>query len=374
MRRSVLVFLLITVVILTFLLHEVSTLIALLLEDASADAIQKSELPAPNSTLLTTRPQLIPKIIHQTYINETIPARWLPAQQACLDLHQDYEYILWTDAKSLEFIEKEYPWFATTFRNYQHPIQRADSIRYFVLAHYGGVYIDLDDGCKRRLDPLLSYNAFLRRTVPTGISNDLMGSIPQHPFFLRVIESLQGANRKWVLPYITIMASTGPLFLSVIWKKWMGEHADLETQSQNLHDSASTVAEWKGRVRVLMPDEYSGHTWSFIEEFKGDSWHGKDAKLIFWMGKNWMLLTAAGTVIVLSIGLALWWVYGRILLLGQKRRGYVAVGPTGSPKLTPTRGTSRSPRASTKKGLSLWKRWGMDGKRERYELVENHDA
>ncbi|KAK5944894.1 CSG1/SUR1-like protein [Knufia obscura] len=368
MRRSVLVFLLITVVILTFLLHEVSTLIALLLEDASADAIQKSELPAPNSTLLSTRPQLIPKIIHQTYINETIPPQWLPAQQACLDLHQDYEYILWTDAKSLEFIEKEYPWFAPTFRGYQHPIQRADSIRYFVLATYGGVYIDLDDGCKRRLDPLLSYNAFLRRTVPTGISNDVMGAIPQHPFFLRVIESLQGANRKWVLPYITIMASTGPLFLSVIWKKWMGEHADLE-------DTAGTAEEWKGRVRVLMPDEYSGHTWSFFNEFKGNSWHGKDAKLIFWMGKNWLLLTAAGTVIVLSLGLAMWWIYGRILLLGQKRRGYVAVGSNGSPSLVPTRGTSRSPRNSPRKGpSSLWKRLGMEGKKERYELVEQHDA
>lgn len=367
MRRSVLVFILITVLLLTFLLHQVSTLLALLLEDASADAIQKSELPAPNSTLLEGRPQLIPKIIHQTYVNESIPTRWLAAQQSCLDLHQDYEYMLWTDDKSLDFIEKEYPWFAPTFKSYAHGIQRADSIRYFVLAHYGGVYIDLDDGCKRRLDPLLSYHAFLRRTVPTGISNDVMGAIPQHPFFLRVIESLQGADRKWVLPYITIMASTGPLFLSVVWKKWMGEHADLQAQSQNLQDSASTtLTEWKGRVRVLMPDEYKGHTWSFFEIYKGDSWHGKDAQFIFWMGKNWMLLTAAGTVIVLSIGLGVWWVYGRILLMGQKRRGYTVVAPNGSPKLVP--------RGSPKKGPSLWRAWAKGVGKSQYELVEHHSA
>lgn len=369
MRRSVLVFIAISITILLFLLHEVSTLIALLLEDASADAIQKSELPAPNSTLLESRPQLIPKIIHQTYINESIPAQWLDAQQSCLDLHQDYEYKLWTDAKSLEFIEKEYPWFAPTFRNYQHPIQRADSIRYFVLAHYGGVYIDLDDGCKRRLDPLLSYNAFVRRTVPTGISNDVMGAIPQHPFFLRVIESLEGANRQWVLPYITIMASTGPLFLSVIWKKWMGEHTDLQTASHNLQDGA-TAADWKGRVRVIMPDEYSSHTWSFFREYTGNSWHGKDAQFIFWMGKNWMLLTVAGTVIVLSAGLAAWWIYGRLLLMGQKRRGYVTV--SGSP-VAATRNRN-SPRGSPRRSSpSLWRKWGRDSKRERYEL-EEHDA
>ena len=52
---------------------------------------------------------------------------------------------LWTDVKSRELIATEYPWFLNTFDNYSQPIQRADAIRYFVLAHYGGIYIDLDD-------------------------------------------------------------------------------------------------------------------------------------------------------------------------------------------------------------------------------------
>ena len=45
----------------------------------------------------------------------------------------------------MAFIAAEYPWFLETFQNYRYPIQRADAIRYFVLAHYGGTYIDLDD-------------------------------------------------------------------------------------------------------------------------------------------------------------------------------------------------------------------------------------
>jgi hypothetical protein len=32
-----------------------------------------------------------------------------------------------------------------TFDGYRYPIQRADAIRYFVLAYYGGTYLDLDD-------------------------------------------------------------------------------------------------------------------------------------------------------------------------------------------------------------------------------------
>ncbi len=46
---------------------------------------------------------------------------------------------------SRELIATEYPWFLNTFDNYSEPIQRADAIRYFVLAHFGGVYLDLDD-------------------------------------------------------------------------------------------------------------------------------------------------------------------------------------------------------------------------------------
>jgi mannosyltransferase OCH1-like enzyme len=38
-----------------------------------------------------------------------------------------------------------YPWFLETFDGYPYPIQRADAIRYFVLHHFGGIYIDLDD-------------------------------------------------------------------------------------------------------------------------------------------------------------------------------------------------------------------------------------
>lgn len=96
-----------------------------------------------------------------------------------------------------------------------------------------------------------------------------MGSIPQHPFFLRVIESLQQYDRHWPLPYITVMYSTGPLFLSVIWKDYM---KDSQTE--------------EGRVRILMPDEYKNHSWSFFTHHTGNSWHRKDARLIFWVSNT----------------------------------------------------------------------------------------
>jgi mannosyltransferase OCH1-like enzyme len=92
MRKSVLIFLLSQIFVLAFLVHSVWTLITLLFVSGVEDQISRAELPAPNSNAISTRPQLIPKIIHQTYINESIPAHWKDPQQTCIDLHPDYEY------------------------------------------------------------------------------------------------------------------------------------------------------------------------------------------------------------------------------------------------------------------------------------------
>lgn len=95
MRRSLLIFLLISLLVISLLVHNVSTLLWLLMEDGAADAIHHAELPLQNSSLIEQRPQIMPKIIHQTYKHETIPEVWLEAQQSCIDLHPDYEYIVY---------------------------------------------------------------------------------------------------------------------------------------------------------------------------------------------------------------------------------------------------------------------------------------
>lgn len=273
MRRGLILFLLINAAILTFLVHHVWILLTLLVVDGHGDAISKAELPAPGSDLIGDRPQLIPKIIHQTYKNTSIPTAWQGAQQSCLALHKEpeWEYRLWTDDSAVTFIAKEYPWFLETYQGYLYPIQRADAIRYFVLSHYGGIYIDLDDGCNRALEPLLSYPAFVRRTIPTGISNDVMGAVPHHPFFMRVIEELENYDRGWIMPYISVMASTGPLFLSIIWRHW-------DAEGLNYGDGPDGA-----RVRIIFPEEYNGHSWSFFTHHTGNSWHGADVQLIFWV-------------------------------------------------------------------------------------------
>ncbi|CAI4831121.1 BAF_collapsed_G0056360.mRNA.1.CDS.1 [Saccharomyces cerevisiae] len=247
------------ILLLLSIIYYTFDLLTLCIDDTVKDAILEEDLN-PDAP---PKPQLIPKIIHQTYKTEDIPEHWKEGRQKCLDLHPDYKYILWTDEMAYEFIKEEYPWFLDTFENYKYPIERADAIRYFILSHYGGVYIDLDDGCERKLDPLLAFPAFLRKTSPLGVSNDVMGSVPRHPFFLKALKSLKHYDKYWFIPYMTIMGSTGPLFLSVIWKQYK---------------------RWRipknGTVRILQPAYYKMHSYSFFSITKGSSWHLDDAKLM----------------------------------------------------------------------------------------------
>ncbi|CCE64708.1 hypothetical protein TPHA_0I02040 [Tetrapisispora phaffii CBS 4417] len=249
--------------------------------------LSNDELPSFLTPSMLNKPQLIPKIIHQTYKTNDIPEHWKEGQQRCKDLHPDYEYILWTDAMAEDFIAENYSWFLETFKNYQYPIERADAIRYFILSHFGGVYIDLDDGCQRKLDPLLTAPAFLRKTSPTGVSNDVMGSIPGHPFFLKVIESLKKYDRNWFVPYITIMSSTGPLFISMVWKQYK--------RSSLYNKNLNSV------VKILQPADYKMHKNSFFTIAKGSSWHAGDANFIKSLAVHILACVVAGFILAFSI-------------------------------------------------------------------------
>ncbi|CAK1365826.1 Mannosyl phosphorylinositol ceramide synthase CSH1 [Cercospora beticola] len=339
MRRPVLIFLILNLALIAFLVHSVWTLLELLVINGIEDAITKAELPPMGSEHdLDTKP-MIPKIIHQTYINTSIPVVWQEAQQSCLDLHKEpeWKYMLWTDAMSDEFVAKEYPEFLDTFRGYQYPIQRADAIRYFVLEHFGGIYIDLDDGCNRSLEPLLRYPAFVRKTIPTGVSNDAMGAVPGHPFFQRVIEELPNYDRSWILPYISVMASTGPLFVSIIWRHYSDE-------GFNVGDGPDG-----GRVRIIFPQEYQNQPWSFFTHHLGNSWHGYDVQLIFWMARNWVLVTIFGFVVGFGVIFLVWWYY---------HRHYLA--PTDVP---------RWKTKSIRQRLPFWSRRAHS----EYELIHRHE-
>lgn len=277
MRRELKILLFANLTLIIFILYYTFDLHMLIIDNTIEDSIPSKDI-APNSTWSTNNSDesiLIPKIIHQTYKDENIPSHWRAGRAKCQLLNPDYEYILWTDEMIEEFIGREFPWFLPTLKSYKYPIQKADVIRYFVLWKYGGIYVDLDDTCQRNFDPLLKYPVFLRKTAPFGVSNDVMGAIPNHPFFYKAIHSLKHYNKNWFAPYFTIMASTGPVFISIVWKQYKRWEKIKQYWDPTYHYINSERS-----VRILQPWDYKDHPSSFFSISKGSSWHLDDANFI----------------------------------------------------------------------------------------------
>lgn len=167
---------------------------------------------------------MIPKIIHQTWKTETIPERWKDAVDSCKKIHKGYRYILWTHQTMRKFVQKFYPDFYPTYRDYPHDIQRCDAFRYLVLYKYGGIYLDMDLVCKKKVDDLLHYDLVLSKShnVKNSYNNGLIMVIPKHPFIQFCIEALPNHinDYSYFGKHWHIMNSTGPFFLTGMIHKY----------------------------------------------------------------------------------------------------------------------------------------------------------
>lgn len=160
----------------------------------------------------------IPKILHNTWIDKNVPEKWHETWHSCLEKHKDYEQKLWTHDDMDAFIEKEYSWFFPLYKSYPYQIQRAASFRYFIMYHFGGVYIDLDIGCKESVSNIMAnlsdYNVLLAETKPCGITNAFQASIPKHSLYRLALTRLRCTSWWHGIPYIHVIFATGPMFFT----------------------------------------------------------------------------------------------------------------------------------------------------------------
>lgn len=222
----------------------------------------------------TSQPDLVPPILHHIFLGKPrheMPPSWSISRDACLDYHPNYTHHFWDDESAQKFMSSHYPWFLQRWLNYKYPIQRADSLRYFLLHHYGGIFLDLDLECLRSLGPLRQFPVVNIAAVPAGISNGFMMALPQHPFLGQVISALALYDRTWFwIPYAAVMFSTGPMFLSA-------EHARFTTyHSPGSSASAPSLAVLDNPYHRL-----SGPVKTPLFRHLGSSsWHNDDAKLL----------------------------------------------------------------------------------------------
>ena len=140
----------------------------------------------------------IPHIIHQTWKTRDLPSMWIRLQKTWIENHPDWEYRFTTDAENRQFFAESYPWFLPIYDAYPLDICRAEAFRYFVVYHYGGVYVDLDFESYRPLNDLLEGQELVfapeppvhaTRTPGLGrgfdrvLCNAFLASAVKHPFW-----------------------------------------------------------------------------------------------------------------------------------------------------------------------------------------------
>lgn len=115
----------------------------------------------------------IPRVLHQIWYQgeAELPARYRVFRDGWRAAHPDWEHRLWDRAACRALLAERYPEFLPTWEAYPLFIQRIDSIRYFILEHHGGVYLDMDMECLKPLDPLLDdCDLVLSHTVQYNIA------------------------------------------------------------------------------------------------------------------------------------------------------------------------------------------------------------
>ncbi|KAJ6444937.1 mannosyl phosphorylinositol ceramide synthase protein [Purpureocillium lavendulum] len=286
---------------------KINFFVHIFLQHSGVHLTQAEIAQAHNATTPDPRPRVVPPIIHQIYHNwkdpgnETIPALWDGARKTCIDLHPEWEYKLWTEKSSRDFIAKEYSWFLETYDNFKFPVQKVDALRYLLMRHYGGIYIDLDDA-----KPLLYYPVWVTDGGHGALSNNILGAAPNHPFWELATESMVSYAWNYPFPYVTISYATGQWFLTDMWQRY---HASLAGGEPEL-------------TRVMMDMRPGAATWVFFMHTKGGSWDNWDNHVFQWVGSHLVVTVLAGIAVVGTLGAMLVLVVrlGKVLL--RRRKGY----------------------------------------------------
>jgi len=244
-----------------------------------------------------------------------MPADWQEARQTCIDANPGWKEMLWTEEMSRDFIRKNYPWFLDTYDGYRFPVQRVDTTKYFLMLHYGGIYLDLDNGCLQSLEPLLYLPTWTTDGGRGALSNNILGSVPATAFWRLLTDSLIPFNYNYLFPYITISYASGQWFETAIWQTY---HAVLARGDNPLADENRPLH------RIMMDDRPGAPPWIFFTQLRGGTWVNWDNAMFLWIGDHLVLLAVAVCAFVALV----WWASIRWLNRACRLRAqtYVVAG------------------------------------------------
>ena len=174
----------------------------------------------------------IPRIIHQIYEDPAGPTPdLLRIAESWKRNMPDWEYRFWNRSMIDDFLKTTCPDFEGCYRSYPFNVQRWDAIRYLILYHIGGLYVDFDYECLQPLDVLLVGTTCCMGMEPTInsrvykksiiVGNALMAAKPGHPYMAAIIDDMK-ANISTDYKKgdsMQIMETTGPFMVSRVYER-----------------------------------------------------------------------------------------------------------------------------------------------------------
>ncbi|RFU24814.1 hypothetical protein B7463_g11526, partial [Scytalidium lignicola] len=308
LRTNIVLLACIVFLTLTFFLSRLVSFIQIFFEHAGPAITQTEVVEAYASTTPPdSRPQHIPKLIHQVYHSwgsssggsdsnngtEMIPADWEEVRQTCMELNKGWEFKL--------------IWLIVTKAVDRGDIQRLPR---------GRVPVVPGDGCLENLTPLLYLPAFVADGGRGALSNNVLGSAPNHPFWVLLTSKLISYNYYYFFPYVTISYASGQWFETAIWEKY---HRQRYRRRQNLNEGHGSEGQregkrWQEIYRLMMDDRLDADPWVFFTQERGGTWVNWDNMMFLLVGEHLVFLAMG---IVALVGLC---VLGVVRCWGRMRR------------------------------------------------------
>ncbi|KAL4860090.1 Inositol phosphoceramide mannosyltransferase 2 [Chlorella vulgaris] len=142
---------------------------------------------------------------------------------SCMKMYPRYEHLYWDHSAARTLLERRYPSFLPIFDAFPFDMQRADSIRYFIMHRIGGVYFDADVLCYRPAEDLWAgADVVLQGTQdPEFLASAVLASVPGHPFWMHTVDVLKQRFEQFRDELGHILDLTGPFMLRSALKEFL---------------------------------------------------------------------------------------------------------------------------------------------------------
>ena len=229
-------------------------------------------------------PEPIPRVLHQTWKDAEVPKNLAAYRQTWEKHHPHWSFLLWTDTANRDLIKQHYAWFLPIYDGYPEAIMRADAARYFILHHFGGLYVDLDFEAFQGIDQLLTGTQVLLGLEPPNhlqlppavergfdkiVCNAFMATTPEHPFWKHVWQKLIEYSQS-----PGPLDATGPFLLTRAYASYVEKERITLAPASLLYPISNTMVFQdlnQAEQQRIREDAYAIHHWY-------GSWWRKDTQ------------------------------------------------------------------------------------------------